>query len=170
MLGEIPAVVSVFIHNITAVPTLQVEETDNLFIYKTYPEAAYIAYEQGFITKEAVARVIYATQSSIQYGQCEECLTNHDSCDLKKVKPHYYKENGGCSDLFENIEYVAKKIDLDIEVPDLANAQPDSDGMGFFGFFFKILVPLSILGAVGYGVYTYYIVKKEVKDVKKKDE
>jgi hypothetical protein len=167
MLKEIPSVVSVFIHNVTANPTLKVEEPDDLFIFKTYPEAAYMAYQNGFISKEAVARVIYGAQSSIQYGQCEECLDNHDSCDLKKVKPHYYKDDGGCRDLFEGIQYVANKLDLNIDVPDLDKAEEDSDGMGFFGFFFKIVIPLLILGGIGYGVFVYSKVKK---DVKKKDE
>jgi len=167
MLAEIDSVVSVFIHNVTAAPTLIVEEPDDLFIFQTYPEAAYLAYKEGFISKEAVARVIYGAQSSIQYGQCEECLTNHDGCDLKKVKPHYYKEDGGCRDLFEDIEFVATKIDLDVDVPDLDDAEADSDGMGIFGFFFKIIVPLLILGAVGYCVFVYVYVKK---DVKKKNE
>jgi len=169
MLAEIPAVVAVFIHNVTANPPLKVEENVDVNIFKTYPEAALIAFNKGFISKEGVRRVISSTLESIQFGQCKECLTNHDGCDLKKVKPHYYKEDGGCSDLFENIEYVAEKIDFDVELPNLSEAHQDSDGMGFFGFFFKIIVPLFILGGAVYAYITYAKVKKEV-NIQKKDQ
>jgi len=169
MLSEIPDVVAVFIHNVTANPPLKVDENADVYIFKTYPEAALIAFNKGFISKEGVRRVITSTLESIQFGQCKECLDNHDGCDLKKVKPHYYKEDGGCSDLFENIEFVAKKIDFDVELPNLSEARQDSDGMGFFGFFFKILVPLLILGGAGYAYFTYVKVKKEV-NIQKKDQ
>jgi len=167
MLAELPSVVAVLIHNVTAAPLIKVDENEDVYIFQTYPEAAWIAYQEGFITKEGVIRVLESTLKSVQFGQCLECLENHASCDLTKVKPHYYKEDGGCDNLFENIEYVAKKVDFDVELPSLTGAEKDPDGMGFFGFFFKILVPIMILGAFAYGVYTYKIVKH---DVQKKNE
>jgi len=162
MLEEIPSVVAIFIHNITSTPILKVDVPDELFLFHTYPEAAWIAYEQGFISKDAVSRVIYGSIKSVQYGQCEECLNNHDSCDLKKVKPHYYTEDGGCRDLFEDIQLVAKNLELNIELPDLDSAEIDSDGMGFFGFIFKVVVPLLILAGLGYVGFIYYQGKKGV--------
>jgi len=69
------------------------------------------------------------------------------------------------------LNLLLKKIDLDIELPDLKAAEVDSDGMGFFGFIFKVLVPLSILGVGGYVAFTYFKQKNEmINSIQKKSD
>jgi hypothetical protein len=119
MLKHNPGVAAVFIHNVTAHPVLDVPEIENLYVFRTYPEAAYIAYKHGYITKEGVKRVLESTLVSIQYQQCLSCLDLHSPCPLEETVPRFNKLDGGCTALFHGIAKVSKKIGFDHELPSL---------------------------------------------------
>jgi len=111
MLRDNPGVAAVFIHNVTANPILKVPDIDNLFLFRTYPEAAYIAYKNGFIPKDGVRKVLESTMLSIQYKQCVDCLDVNKPCVLENTVPRFNKIDGGCTTLFHSIVNIASKID-----------------------------------------------------------
>jgi hypothetical protein len=139
MLKHNKAVAAVFIHNVTASPLLPTEPNENLFMFKTYPEAAYIAYKQGFINKEAVHRVIENTLLSLQYSQCVACADVTQPCVLEQTVPQWNKVGGGCSELFYSIARVAQKIDYAHELPSLKVARVPLPTFTVVGFLISYL-------------------------------
>jgi len=119
MLRQIPEVAAVFIHNVTANPLLDVPHHDDLFMFRTYPDAAWIAYKNGFITKQGVVRVLESTLLSIQYQQCKNCLDLSQPCVLEDTVPRFNKIDGGCTALFHSIANVAAKIEFEHSLPSL---------------------------------------------------
>jgi len=123
MLKSNNAVAAVFIHNVTSSPLLPTEPNENLFLFKTYPEAAYIAYKQGFINREAVVRVIEGTLLSLQYSQCLSCTDVTQPCLLEQTQPYWNRLGGGCSELFYSLAWVSKKIGYTHDLPSLKVAR-----------------------------------------------
>jgi len=139
MLKNNPAVVAVFIHNVTGVPILESETPENLFLFRTYPEAAWIAYQNGFIPKDAVKRVIEGAQKSIQYQQCLDCLNPVKPCLLEETVPQWNRFGGGCTELFYGIAQVNVWLgESALELPSLKIARlPLQESVGFFGYLFS---------------------------------
>jgi hypothetical protein len=119
MLKTNKAVAAVFIHNVTNNPLLPTEPNENLFLFKNYPEAAYIAYKQGFISRGAVIRVIEGTLLSLQYSQCLGCADVSQACALDRTVPKWNRLGGACSELFYSIAKVSRKVGYKHELPSL---------------------------------------------------
>jgi len=119
MLRDLPGVAAVFIHNVTANPLVEVADSDNLFLFRTYPEAAWIAYKNGLITQPAVERVLDSVLVSIQYQQCLSCLDVNQPCVLEDTVPRFNRIDGGCTALFHGVAKVARKLGVERELPSL---------------------------------------------------
>lgn len=119
MLDTIPQVAAVFIHNVTATPILPTKPNENMFFFKTYPEAAYIAYKNGIFDREAVVRVIEGSLLSLQYNQCLDCTDISKPCQLEETEPKWNRIGGGCTELFYSIAKVARKINFNNVLPSL---------------------------------------------------
>jgi len=126
-----------FLHTVTNNPTLKVKKRSDLFFFKTYAEAAQIAYENGFITKAGVQRVLAAMQTSSQWKMCVSCekrkvhnsikIENGDGCSLDSTTPKYWTKDGGCSDLFAGVQKVGKALGINIkQVPTLTKPKYES--------------------------------------------
>jgi len=120
MLEKLPSVAAVFIHNVTASPTLPPPEKliDDVHIFNTYPEAALIAHEYGLISKKAVGRVLQAAVESVQFDQCAKCAQKAE-CGLLETEPAYNHDDGACSVLFRGIRETSAKSGVEVKVPEL---------------------------------------------------